>query len=224
MNPTVTVVDDISSRAGQPLSIECSFQTLNNLIRPPIVQWMNSAGSVQSDTSTLSFSPLLTSHGGEYTCTVTINIPELNILLSGEGNTRITVQSKAFTIDTCLLICLFTFSAVSIPSVVIEEVGVPLNGSDYILSCIVTVDDSVDTDIIISSQWLVPEDMIADNSMSYMTETVGDLEQRNNVMFSPLLFYHEGMYTCNASVNALEIEFVDASMANTAISVVVYCK
>ena len=97
MNLTITVVDEISSRAGQPLSIECSFQALSNLIRPPIVQWMNSTGSVQSDTSTLSFSPLLTSHGGEYTCTVIINIPELNIMLSGRGNTRITVQSETFT-------------------------------------------------------------------------------------------------------------------------------
>ena len=95
MPPTVDE-DDLSSTAGQSLSVECMFQMTDNLIRPPTVhvQWVNSSGSVQSDTSSLSFSPLLTSHGGEYTCTVTINIPELNILRTGEGTTTITVQSK----------------------------------------------------------------------------------------------------------------------------------
>ena len=117
-----------------------------------------------------------------------------------------------------------SFIAVPPPSVVIEEVGMPFNGSEYILSCIVTVDDSVNTDIIISSQWLVPEEVIADDSVSYTTETVGNLKQRNNMMFSPLFFHHEGMYTCNASVNALENEFIVGATANTAMSVVVYCK
>ena len=93
MPPTVDEAD-LSSTAGQSLSVQCRFQMTDNLIRPPSVQWVNSAGSVLSDTSTLSFSPLLTSHGGEYTCTVTINIPELNILLTGESNTTVTVQSK----------------------------------------------------------------------------------------------------------------------------------
>ena len=96
MSPRVTVDNDLSSTAGQSLSVKCMFQMTDNLIRPLTVQWVNSSGSVQSDTSTLSFSPVLTSHGGEYTCTVTINIHELNILLTGEGTTRITVESKTF--------------------------------------------------------------------------------------------------------------------------------
>ena len=93
MPPTVGE-DDLSPTAGQSLSVECMFLMINNLIKPPTVQWVNPSGSVQSDTNTLSFSPVLTSHGGEYTCTVTINIPELNILLTGEGNTTVTVESK----------------------------------------------------------------------------------------------------------------------------------
>ena len=119
---------------------------------------------------------------------------------------------------------MFTFSAVPTPSVVIEEVGAPFNGLEYILTCIVAVDDSVNTDITISSEWLVPEEVIADDSVSYTTETVGNLKQRKNMMFSPLLFYHEGMYTCNASVNAQENEFIVEATANTMITVVVYCK
>ena len=93
MPPTVEE-EDVRFTAGQLLSIVCRFQMADNLIRPPTVQWLNSAGSVQSDTSTFSFSPLLTSDGGEYTCNVTINIPELNILLSDDDTIRLTVQSK----------------------------------------------------------------------------------------------------------------------------------
>ena len=102
----------LSSIAGQPLSVECRFQVLANLIRPPSVQWMNSSGSVLSNTDTVIFSPLLTSHGGEYTCIVSINITELGILLTNEGNTRIIVQSKH---ETCfsLLSNMFVFSSSS---------------------------------------------------------------------------------------------------------------
>ena len=93
MSPTVDEAD-LSSTAGQPFSVECSFQVPANLTRPPTVQWLNSAGSVVSETDPLIFSPLLTSHGGVYTCNVTISIPELNITLTEYGNTTILVQSK----------------------------------------------------------------------------------------------------------------------------------
>ena len=113
MPPTVNETDLIST-AGQPLSVECMFQMTDNLIRPPTVQWVNSSGSVQSDTTTLSFFSLLTSHGGEYTCTVTINIPELNILLTGEGTTTITVQSKRFNYHNYSLVHTLFCSSTSI--------------------------------------------------------------------------------------------------------------
>ena len=122
---------------------------------------------------------------------------------------------------------MFILSTVVSPlSVVIEEVSEPFSGSEYILSCIVTVDDSVNTDITISSQWLVPEAVIGDNSVTYSIETMGNLEQRNDMMFSPLQFHHEGMYTCSASVNAQKNEFIDEESAasSTMTSIIVYCK
>ena len=86
-----------------------------------------------------------------------------------------------------------------------------------------TVDDSVNTDITISSQWLVPEAVTGDASVSYTIETVGNLKQRSDMMFSPIQFYHEGVYTCSASVNA---QFIDEESAasSTMTSIVVYCK
>ena len=101
------------------------------------------------------------------------------------------------------------------PSVVIEDAGVPVNGSEYILLCIVTVDDSVDTDIIILSQWLLPatEEMLPYDTLTYDTETVGNMEQRNNLTFNPLLFHHEETYICNASVTSLKKRTVDDRIA-----------
>ena len=102
MPPTVEV-EDIRDVAGQPFSTVCRFQMADNLIRPPIVQWLNSAGSVESDNNTLSFSTLRTSHGGEYTCNVTINISELNILLTDHGTIRLIVESKMLDYLWCVL-------------------------------------------------------------------------------------------------------------------------
>ena len=94
MTPTVNETN-LTSPAGQPLSVECSFLPVRaGLIRPPIVQWLDSGGSVQSDNGTLTFSSLLTSHGGVYTCRVTISIPEISLQLTDDGNTTLSVESK----------------------------------------------------------------------------------------------------------------------------------
>ena len=94
MTPTVDETN-LTSLAGQPLSEECSFLHVPaGLIRPPIVQWLDSGDSVQSDNGTLTFSPLRTSHGGVYTCRVTISIPEINLQLTDDGDTTISVESK----------------------------------------------------------------------------------------------------------------------------------
>ena len=93
MDPTVEE-NALSSTAGQPFTLVCSFMMPDNLIRPPIVQWLNSTGDVLSDSSSLYFPVLRTSHGGQYTCTVSISIPELDIELTEDGKTTITVLSK----------------------------------------------------------------------------------------------------------------------------------
>ena len=82
----------------------------------------------------------------------------------------------------------------------------PFNGSEYILSCIVTVDDSVNTDITISSHWLDYGDMdaAAKDNVSNNIESVGDLEQKHNLTFSPLRSQDDGMYTCTTTISPEE--------------------
>ena len=73
------------------------------------------------------------------------------------------------------------------------------NGSVYGLTCIVTVDDNVDTDIIISSQWILPTDMI-NHTISNTTESVSNLNIQHSLTFKPLRRDDNGIYTCNISI------------------------
>ena len=108
--------------------------------------------------------------------------------------------------------------AVPAPSVVIEEVGMPFNGSEYILSCNVTVDDSVNTDINISSLWY-PQDM---NVTSVTTEFLGNLEQQHNLTFQPLRSQDGGNYTCTTAISPAENQmFVISATGNVSETVVV---
>ena len=79
----------------------------------------------------------------------------------------------------------------------------PFNCSQYTLSCIVTVDDSVDTDITISSHWLVTgaRDAAAEDTVYNRSESVGNLKQRHNLTFSPLRSQDRGTYICKTAVN-----------------------
>ena len=87
----------------------------------------------------------------------------------------------------------------------IEAVGTPYNGSKYILTCVVIVDDSVDTDITISSQWMLPTDTdITDNTISDSSERVGAFEQRHNLTLRPLRSGDTGIYVCTAAINPEE--------------------
>ena len=94
----------------------------------------------------------------------------------------------------------------------------PFNGSQYILSCNVTVDDSVDTDINISSQWY-PQDMTV---TSVTTESLGNLGQQHNLTFRPLRGQDNGKYTCTTTISPAENQkFVISATGNVSETVVV---
>ena len=90
----VVYEESVTTIAGQSLSVECNFTMIPNLVTAPSVQWLNSTDSVVSNAKTFNLSPLLTSHGGSYTCIVTISIPQLSILLTANGSTTVTVESE----------------------------------------------------------------------------------------------------------------------------------
>ena len=113
---------------------------------------------------------------------------------------------------------------VPVPSVVIEEVGMPFNGTQFILSCIVTVDNTVDTDINISSQWLENRaTVMTGDTISISESSEGmDIVQIHNLTFNPLRSHDQGMYTCTAAVSATEEnKFIRGTSADTTTTVTV---
>ena len=75
------------------------------------------------------------------------------------------------------------------------------NGTVYGLTCIVTVDDNVDTNIIISSQWILPTDMIH-HTISNTTEKVLKLSLQHSLTFIPLRSDNSGIYRCNTTISS----------------------
>ena len=76
------------------------------------------------------------------------------------------------------------------------------------------VDDSVNTIITISSQWLndtIP--VVTENTISSNSEEMG-LEERHNLTFSPLRSEDDGMYNCIAIITPEDGMFVTGSSHN----------
>ena len=95
--PTVTLSAPPTVQAGDSLTLTCSVGVVSDLASPPTIQWTDSSGQTLTSvgsglTRTLTFDPVRTSHAEEYTCTATINIPEVNITdRSSVDSTDITV-------------------------------------------------------------------------------------------------------------------------------------
>ena len=89
----VTITDSGMSTAGQMYTLTCSVDVPGT----PSIQWQYSNGSVVTNgggitvsAGVLTFNPLLTSHGGEYTCQATAETP--SVIRTAMWD--VTVQSK----------------------------------------------------------------------------------------------------------------------------------
>ena len=104
-DPVVIVSGDITMTAGDELQLICTVTTVDYIVASAVltVQW--SGGSVDesevtestngvTSMKTLTFNPLLTSHGAQYTCTAIINISSINNMMTSSNSTNIMVQSK----------------------------------------------------------------------------------------------------------------------------------
>ena len=111
--------------------------------------------------------------------------------------------------------------SVPAPSVVITETATPFNGTEFSLSCTVTVDQSVDTSVNISTDWLLPHYTSAISSN--MTERISELQQLHNLTFRPLHRNDIGFYSCNATVVSIESDqFVMDNIASIIYSLLVH--
>ena len=110
----------------------------------------------------------------------------------------------------------FTFLSLAAPAplVMIEEAAVPFNGTEFNLTCTVTVDKSVGTEVNISMQWLLPSDKENTGTISNVPERVSQLEQLHYLTFRPLRSEDSGVYRCNAIVRPTNGDFVKQSTAS----------
>ena len=99
--PTVTVSSPPVTEAGQPLSLTCTATVIPHLAMDPLLEWvgpnnsfysiMDPVGRGETFSRTLVFSPLRTSHGGQYSCRLTTDIP----VVVSVDTVNVTVQSKS---------------------------------------------------------------------------------------------------------------------------------
>ena len=102
--PDVTVSSPPVTKAGQPLSLTCTATVIPHLAMDPLLEWVGSNSpyssimdpvrSGEAFSRTLVFSPLRTSHGGQYSCRATINITDIPAVVSVD-TVNVTVQSKS---------------------------------------------------------------------------------------------------------------------------------
>ena len=91
--PTVNIVHSTSPvMAGQRLTLTCSATVKVSIDGSPTLTWTRD-GVEQSSGSVLTFDPLRTSHGGVYTCTARLHIPEAGVDVSGANATSVVVKS-----------------------------------------------------------------------------------------------------------------------------------
>ena len=95
----------------------CSVSVVEYLTVQTTVQW--SGGSVDSENvtendtthsgvmsmKTLTFSPLLTSHGAKYTCQADINILSLGLMKTVSNSKDVMVESKSVTSSPLSVVC-----------------------------------------------------------------------------------------------------------------------
>ena len=104
--PTVTVVSEGESTAGDNYTLTCTVSVIEDLVPHASValSWIdNSGGSVMpsfletsgvNTISTLYFIPLLLSHSGGYVCNASITIPDIATVKQNTQSYNVVIQSK----------------------------------------------------------------------------------------------------------------------------------
>ena len=93
--------------AGEGLQLTCSVSVVEYLVAKPTVQWSGGSvgsgdGVTESATAisgvmserSLTFSPLCTSHGADYTCQAEVSISSLSLMKIGNRSREVMVHSE----------------------------------------------------------------------------------------------------------------------------------
>ena len=112
--PNVTVSRDVESVGGQFVELTCAVTVAEEQVKP-FVSWtgdsVGSSGVLQNETlvtgatsvRNLTFDPLMTSHGGLYTCRTEIYVLS-KLIHTTTNQSRLTVQSEHFMLRFMFLL------------------------------------------------------------------------------------------------------------------------
>ena len=104
--PAITLISEGNLTAGENFTLSCTVTVIEGLVGDALVvgSWLDGRGNpVQSDptqmdsvntTLTLEFNPLLSSHGGRYTCNVSITISSISTVKRNSAPYDITIQGN----------------------------------------------------------------------------------------------------------------------------------
>ena len=108
-----------SATAGEVVELSCSVPVVEHLVQSPTLDWSGGSvglpGVAVTDLTTLggtiwrniSFSPLKTSHGGQYVCQANLSIPTIGLEQIWTNSTNLSVQSE-------WLSCVFCWSVLAL--------------------------------------------------------------------------------------------------------------
>ena len=111
-SPEVSITHIGSPTAGQFYTLSCSVEVVPHLVVEPSIVWTRQDGvPVITSHPQLRNYPLKTSDGSKYTCTASVDIPNV-VSVSGTDSTDLVVASKCECEQTicnmCVRVCLCT--------------------------------------------------------------------------------------------------------------------
>ena len=224
--PNVTISFSGNSTAGENYSINCSATVVPGLVVEPLVERESSTSTLAAGNSLVehTFSPLKTSHRGEYTCTATINIPQAGITnLNQSATGNITVASGCVSVWCYSLNSVFSPSTVPEPTIrftgrVVSPVELSsttlYSGTVFNLTCVVELVNEVDTNLSVLTVWAkngaaissdtgrisVDTEAVRNSSVVYVYESNMDFDPLSNAVPGG----DGGNYTCSATVESSE--------------------
>ena len=206
--------------AGDSLTLTCSQTVLEGISGSPTLTWTR-GGVQQSTGSSLTFSSLLTSHGGVYTCTARLTIPEAGVDVSGLNTTNVSVQSMLASYNVANRSINFFLHIVPPPLMTIS--GSPRNtsffqGLNLVFTCDIILDEAVDTSVTVQGTWNRNESELVDELNEGRITISNPLltmpPYRITVRFSPLNVSDAGTYECNATVTPQDTTFVTGTTSS----------
>ena len=200
--------------AGQSYTLYCNGTVLGNTSLTPVVTWNNSNGVITSgnditvSNGILTFNPLHTSHGGQYTCQSALNYPVISIISS---MIDIAVRSMSICAPDIMM---FNVSP-SVPPPTVNITSTPITSSYYAgtplnLTCNVQLIPQVDTLVTFNSLWTGPGGQISSGGGRV---SLSSGVNQTTVQFYPLNTSDTGVYNCSVNVSASGQQYVDTSIA-----------